>query len=467
MWLYSLFRLLWRRVTILFVFVYGYAFATILFIYPDQPVPGIPTPGRLNFLSFLFAAMVGDGLGQGVRELQHTLISWTLPNLRRRFFYSLLAAGIATAFIVTWVYRSFGGPGPTLPIFTSGLLWYSMGVTCGRGRVPNFSTLRIIWGNRAAIFTLSLLIVAGFSINRIVDYYSTQTLLCVLLTMLGAALFLLRNIAVNPARRDSLVSTNELTATKGKSRRQWKLKGPIAGLLNWIRAGEYENLGRVRGGWPVVTVGISVIAVLCIISMAYYKGYERESHEMGIQYIYQAVFEPSSISNMTVLVSIFPAMFICFHLMLGSLVLKGNLLYPLSRHQMARLAYWGSFLHTTAFCGIMLLAFYLAGCLAWLYADYDTPFEFIPEFIRPLTVMYLFSPFLSWILLRFGRGLISFVALWFLFAFGGGILGGSWLEMGTGLTNIQEILGCTALILLSQCLFRYKVNRYFKAGDLI
>ena len=295
MGLYALFRLLWRRMTILFVLCEGFAFAIFLFIYPDQPIPGIPTPGRLNFLSFLFAAMAGSSLGQSVCELQHTLISWTLPNLRRRLFYSLLVAGIATAFIATWIYRSFDGPCPALPIFTSALLWYSMGVTVGRGRVPDFSTLRIR-ANRVAIFTLSLLIVAGFSINRIVDYYGTQTLTCVLLTMLGATLYLHRNIAIKPARRYSLVSTNELTATKGKSRRQWTLKGPITGLFNWIRAGGYENLGLVRGGWPIVSLGLSGIALLCVIAMAYYKGYERESRETGIQYIYQAIF----IRNMTV-----------------------------------------------------------------------------------------------------------------------------------------------------------------------
>lgn len=465
MWFYSLFGLLWRRMTILFVLSQGFAVAFFLFTYPDQPFPGIPTPSRLNFLSFFFAAMVGNDLGQSVRGLQHTLISWMLPNLRRRQFFSLLLAGIATAFIVTWAYRSLGGPGPTLPIFTSALLWYSMGVTVGRGQVPDFSTLGVR-ASRVSIFTLSLLIVAGFSINPIVDYYGTQTLLCVLLTMLGATLFLLRNVAVNPARRDSMISIKELTTPKGKSRRHWKLKGPITGLLSWIRAGEYENLGLVRGGWPVVTVGISAISVLCVISMAYYMGYKRESHEIGILYIYQAIFEPSSISNMAVLVSIFPAMFICFHLMLGSLVLKGNLLYPLSRHQSARLVYWGSFLHTTVFCGIMLLSFHLAGSLAWFFVATEPTFKFVPEICRPLILMFVCSPVLSWMLVRYRQSLILNMAVLILFTIGVGLLAILWLESGSGISSIYEILGCTALILLSQCLFRYKVERYFRTADL-
>ncbi len=465
MGLYALFGLLWRRITILYVLSQGFAFAFFLFTYPDQSFPGTPTPGRLNFLSFLFAAFVGNSLGQGVRELQHTLISWTLPNLRRQLFFSLLSVGIATAFIVTWAYKSLDGPGPTLPIFTSVLLWYNMGLTVGRGQVPDFSTLRIR-GSQVAKFTLFLLVVAGFSINRIVDFYGTQTLLCVLLTTLGASLFLQRNIAVDVARRNSLVSIKVLTAPKGKSRRMWKNKRPITGLFDWIRAGAYENLGLVRGGWPVVAVGLSSVALLVVITMAYHMGYKRGFHQTGIQYIYQAIFEPTSIKNMTVLVSIFPAMFVCFHFTLGSLLLKGNLLYPLSRQQLAKHAYWGSFLHNAVFCGIMLLIFYFAGSLAWLYAGYETPFKFVPEFIRPLTLMLLFSPFLSWILLRFGRGLISFAVIWFLFAFGGGILGGLWLEMGSGFASIHEILGCAALILLSQFLFWYKVETYFRRADL-
>ena len=111
----ALFRLIWCQVTILHVLSLGLAFVLVLLLYKDEPFPGAPRPGRLNFFTLFFPALVGDYLGQGVCGLQHTLFSWTLPNLRRRLFFSLLFVGIVTAFIVTWVYKWFDGPCPLAP----------------------------------------------------------------------------------------------------------------------------------------------------------------------------------------------------------------------------------------------------------------------------------------------------------------------------------------------------------------
>lgn len=42
-----------------------------------------------------------------------------------------------------------------------------------------------------------------------------------------------------------------------------------------------------------------------------------------------------------------------------------------------------------------------------------------------------------------------------------------WLELGPGIPFAYECAAVAGLILLSQFLFRYKVNRYFKTGDLV
>ncbi len=63
---------------------------------------------------------------------------------------------------------------------------------------------------------------------------------------------------VSVARGKSLVSmpvyhrftfgpyeTAKLAARRNSTRR-WKLTAPLTGLIDWIRAGEYENYGAVR-----------------------------------------------------------------------------------------------------------------------------------------------------------------------------------------------------------------------------
>ncbi len=458
----ALFRLIWRQVTILHVLSLGLAFVLVLLLYKDEPFPGAPRPGRLNFFTLLFSALVGDYLGQGVCGLQHTLFSWTLPNLRRRLFFSLLFVGIVTAFIVTWVYKWFDGPAPWLPIFTSVLLWYSMGLAFGMNQVRGIPRPHILLYG-----ALALLVAAGFSINRIADLYGTQTLLCVLLTTLGASLYLHRIFDINAARGNSLVSIKEMMAWKGISRRKWQHTGPITGLFNWIRAGEYENFGSTRGGWPAVAVGLSGVAVLIVTAMAYYKGYERGSHEMGIQFIYHTIFDSSSFKkNMTVLVSAFPVLCAGAYSIIGSLFPQNKgWLYPLSRTQLARLAYWSSLLYNAVFCGILLLAFFLIQSLVGLYAGYDAHFKSIPDCIRPVTLIFIATPLIQWLRLYVQSAvwLFVFLLLWL----GVGVLGAIWLEAAPDISDLYEVAAGAGLILLSQCLFRYKVETYFRRGDLV
>ncbi len=439
---YALFRLLWRRVSILYVLGLGLVVLWFLFLYlhgphvhPHRP----PPPERLNLFTLVFSAVVGFLIGQSVSELQHTLLSWTLPNLRRRLFFSLLFVGIVTAFIVTWVYTSLDGPAPWLPIFTSVLLWYSMGLALSTNPFPDI-TIRDIRLCGVGTFTLALLVAAGFSINRIPDLYNTQPLLSVLLTALGASLYLHRILGANAARENSLVSIKEMVAWKGISRRNWQHTGPLTGLFNWIRAGEYENFGFIRGGWPARAVVVSGIGVVGGAAVDYL-----------VEGLMLAFFGPYVIGC-------------CLK---ECLFLQKGWLYPLSRRQLARLAYWSSLLYNAVFCGILLLTFLFLESLIELDAGYDIT--------RFLTLMFIFTPVFQWPCLRYGLHFLNFPltqALRALVSFSGGgigvmVLSVIWIEAAPDISDVYEVAACAGLILLFQCLFRYKVETYFKRGDLV
>ncbi len=453
---YALFRLLWRWVSILYVLGLGLVVLWFLFLYlhgphvhPHRP----PPPERLNLFTLVFSAVVGFLIGQSVSELQHTLLSWTLPNLRRRLFFSLLFVGIVTAFIVTWVYTSLDGPAPWLPIFTSVLLWYSMGLALSTNPFPDI-TIRDIRLCGVGTFTLALLVAAGFSINRIPDLYNTQPLLSVLLTALGASLYLHRICGANAARENSLdpiVFTGLATgrslekaaiALKRTARRNWQHTGPLTGLFNWIRAGEYENFASNRGGWAAEAVRLSGIAVLIVMALLYLR-------------------EVFAFLKWYQLTAYWPAVLAMCYCIEGSFFLQKGWLYPLSRTQLARLAYWSSLLYNAGIYGIMLLTFLFLESLIELDAGYD--------FIRPLTLMFIFTPVCQWLRLRYGpfltqalRGLVPFSGS----LIGVMVLGVIWLKAAPGISDPYEVAACAGLILLSQCLFRYKVETYFKRGDL-
>ena len=422
-------------------------------VHPHRP----PPPERLNLFTLVFSAVVGFLIGQSVSELQHTLLSWTLPNLRRHLFSSVLFIGIITAFVVTWVYNWLGGPAPWVPVFTSGLLWYSMGIIAVVGDVRDISSRPF----GAAVFAISVLTVAGFLINRIADLYSTRPLLCVLLTVVGASLCLYRILDVNTARKKSLVPTaltglatgrsteRVMIALKRTPRRNWQHKGPITGLFNWIRAGEYENFASNRGGWPAGAVRHSGIAVLIVMALPY------------MTEVQVLVF----LKEFQLLAPGIPAYLAMVYCITGSFFLQKDWLYPLSRTQLAKLAYWSSLLYNAGIYGIMLLTFLFLESLIELDAGYD--------FIRPLTLMFIFAPVFQWLRLRYGpvpvfNQIPIALALFLGCILGVMLLGGwFWLRANPGISDMYEVAACAGLILLSQCLYRYKVETYFKRGDLV
>ena len=406
-----------------------------------------------NVLVLSSPAICGALLGRIVQELRHTLLSWTLPTLRRRLFSSLLFGGVVTAFIQTWIYTSAGGTAPWVPIFSSVVLWYSVGLILGAN--PILATMfRDIRRYGFVVFIWILMFAAMFTIDRIVELYNIQPVLCVLLGLLGASLCLYRYFDVNVARENALGPVTHTQGLKAESRRQWRRMGPFTGLFNWIRAGEYENFGFRRVGWPARAAFLPGIAVLgfaaCVILLTDdMPGNVMRRQSLGFQ----------RVANMFLTVG--PAIYAVAYSINESLFLQKGWLYPQSRTQFARLAYWSGLLYGAVFFWIMLLAFLVRENLMPQYAGYD--------YIRPLTLILISIPFFQWLRVRYGplffqtsTGVVTICGLL-------GVLVLSWysLKAAPHIPDVYEFVSFSGLILLSQFLFRYKVMAYFKTGDLV
>ena len=469
---YALFRLFWRRAGILLALAVG--FYTWFFV-NEEGVPYVwSRPFSLNLYTLLFPVSLAYCVELFTVELQHSPFSWTLPNLRRKLFSSLLFTGITTAFLVTLVYTWFGGPAYWLPIFTSVLLWYSLGMVFSAGNVWDISAegMYLYGVSVFRISVLSVLVVAGFSINRIAEFYSAQPLLCILIPAVGAPLCLYHFLNVNAARRKSLVRMpsappvlmpgagldkarsieKELMARKRTSTRKWQHTGPLAGLSDWIRAGEYENFGADRGGWAAKVFVVSGIAALAVPCAAYLLEVLLlpNANERNLLVVLQIAH---------VLVSLVPAGGAMAYCLERPLFLRKGWLYPLSRIQLARLTYSGSLLGNTVLYGITLLTLLLSAGFVELYAGYD--------FVRPMTLILICTPLLQWMRLRYGA-----------YSFRLGILGmammlvmvcvfGLWLKVAQDIPAIYEVAACASFILLSQWLYRHKLETYFTKADLI
>ncbi len=478
---YSKFRFIWRMVSL--TFLTAIVSCAIWFTDLHTLFHGEFRFVRHNLLPLLFPAVTGFVVGSFGRGLHVVSIFRTLPNFRRHIIYTILCLGIATALLISWVYTNLGGSAPWLPIFTSGFLWFKLGIVSGWNLmyITKNDTDLSEHRTHSVVFAFSamlMLFLAGFWSDKLAVIYQAHAFLSVLLTTLGATLCFCNVFGVaGPGKRTLFlrpsagrtrvrIQGKNGQASKRGCIRKWRHTGPITRLLDWIRAGEFENFSIIPGRWLSICIGISAVTVLITAAGGYIGGHKRGSHEMGIQFVYHTLVDPATFKNNThVIVSMIPALVVSFFAVFGSLFLKRGWLYPLSRSQLARYAYIGSLICNTVFCGILLLSFYFSGILVGLLEGYGVHFGTIPDLIRPLILIFAVTPLIHWLRLR-DKPAAPFVALFLIFPVVG-VLGSVWLEKGSGVSSIYEILGCSALILVSQGLFRYKVETYFRRADLV
>jgi len=195
-------------------------------------------------------------------------------------------------------------------------------------------------------------------------------------------------------------------------------------------------------------VKYSGIAVLIVIVLPYPK----DVQELGILIGFQ-MFAPA--------IPAFLAMGYCAD---GSLFLHKGWLYPLSRNQLAKLAYLSSLLYNAGICGIMLVTVLILERLE----EPDNWFGFR----RPLALVFVFNPVFQWMRLRHGLFFTQIPSVLVLYlscilgVFGFG-LGWFWFGLDRDISVVHEVVVCVALILLSQGLFRYKIEKYYQTSDLV
>ncbi len=438
MGIYALYRLLWRPVILAFYLIFAGLILGLLWAAGTR-LPALSEPGRLILITMALPSIAGFFIGQSIGELQHTPISWSLPRLRRLLSSSVCITGIGLAALTTWTYDWLGGPAPVIPILASCFMWHSLAFTIGTYEFVDARTLRYR-SSVVTYITILILVFGILSINNVTDYYIAQPLLCTLVTLIIAILYLKRTSGVGVTREKSLVSMPVFhrytfgphQTARRDSRRKWTRAAPLNGLGDWIRAGEYENYGTAWAGW------------------------------LGSAFLYSTVI----LATVAVLIQLFGhAEAVIVPITLGlwmlqlSLYVKTGWLYPLSRLELARLAYWCSLLHNALHCGVMLLMFLLLDGLTGIFTGLDLA--------RPVLLMFICNPVIQWVRFRNEQFKVLSYVILAVFIICYSILITIWLEFGCCISFAYEAATVASLILLSQYLFRCKIRQHFKFGDLV
>jgi hypothetical protein len=144
--------------------------------------------------------------------------------------------------------------------------------------------------------------------------------------------------------------------------------------------------------------------------------------------------------------------------------------YPLARREVARATYWFSAVISLIYLTLASVILFLVGLAAGWGAGIELRLGFVPLFLRAALVTVILLPIPQWIGLRMGGrpvqnafagllvGVLAFVAV---------VTFVSLVLAALALAPVTELLALLALVVLSQTLFRRKVDEYFGTADLV
>ena len=318
----TLLRLAWRPLTILQVLA-----AVFIYFLPlvTRPIDGAlqsiwhgtATPHQRLALwraVILFPGFFGLFLGYYRLELQHTLMSWPLPAMRRGLIRGAATVALTLALVGSWLMLRNANPSLAIAAFAIALVAFALGWFLYDVAVP--------WLPRAA--AVAVLLAAAFSPAWLATRAESHPLLAAALALSALAPVMSATVSVPLARRRVLLgryfdpSGPFPFAISGITRPdEWRLSLVTERLLPWIRAAVYESTRRYPRDY---IMGAIVIVLLARVT--------------GITAI--------------------PIVALCTWL-ISSGVRLHELWYPLSRAKRARVAYGGMLVDAATYIAVLSL----------------------------------------------------------------------------------------------------------------
>ncbi len=428
--------------------------------------------------AIVYSALIGLLAGQLVRELQHSTFTWTLPGVARRTLSGFVAAGSILGLFMAAILT--GGAHHVPVVFAVAFTGYCLGSLFGDplGAAAPFLTIP------------AALMVVVFS-RAVGEQADTRPGAVVAVAGLVCGLCLWRMFSKSVFRRMLFVPTKptnefapaaaeryrrEQLVDSGPKRRRWAgtYLGTDLGL--WTRAAIYETFGYAgsrqlrRGLGPLIPLVIIVLdAKLEQGGGSFLEALWKTTYHTFTRPPDMPFFGEKGDPHLTIVLVISVA-----GLMLASsrpVALALGRSYPLSRCQLAGIAYRGYLvtavgycLSVAAFCcGMTLAAGYLAG--------YQLRLDFVPLWLRALLWTLVALPLGQSLHLlsqgedkrRSSESALARIALVLLIAVGVCFVT---LIPAQLLPPSMELAVVAVLVVASQTTFRRWIARFFATADL-
>ena len=271
--LYAMGRLLWRPALLVALFPLGLITALSFWEVPSASLALADADAvtRITLWRFttLVPAMVGLLLSMLMRELQHTLFGWTLPDLPRKLRLgkavvgTVLAAGIAAASL------AFARPDVSAAVFGWSLFSFAAG---GVILDPVLSKIE----SRGLGVLFAALAFRPLYVERAMEL---QPYAMAALAAVAGILLLKREFGMDLSRKRPFTFTAAVFGSAPASLRhywtrqtsrdvQWSTDLAEGGLMNWLRAAHHEGYGGGKGDFLTMKLGQLAVTVIIGLIMA-------------------------------------------------------------------------------------------------------------------------------------------------------------------------------------------------------
>ena len=446
--------------------------------------PGEALSSMLDVGLFLGCLLTGLLIGFAVQELQHMMLSWTLPRLRRGVVLGVLATWLLLPALMAGLQVAAGGA----ISWTTMFLLMATGFGLGLILLDPRGSMAITVAATTAALALAL------RFFWLVGFVTEQP---VIAWALGIAMMFgcgWRALSVATFRHKPFVPTMamisflslpvELNYQRERMRigrfheRPWTL-ARIGSGADWVRAAMYESTGFRRFGWLGWHIGWALGLMAMVMGFAVLVVFQDGGGDIA-RTAWRALVFTSATDPVTSeadrnslslawLISVMWAT-----LILGtSFHLRPRRVYPLSRHQLGRIAFGAGLVHlavlfvttgATLSLGAVVLALTLDAPL------WPVP---MPNFARVIFFSALYMPGLLWLRIVFVRcrpgGPPPLVAMFSLLGVCFLTTGTDWLWAKTlfELNILLELLLFVLMITLSLLVCRAALYRHFTRADLI
>ncbi len=439
----------------------------------------------LGRAAFLFCTVMGAIAGQAMREVQHSLVSFPLPGLRREFRIGAALLGLSAALLAGAAYSLSGGPLPIFWLSMIGLLGYSLAL------FDTFDSASLTALRIAALAFLAVRLEQAIGLSAQNPPAALSICLAVMAwcgwRSLGIETFRLRpfipsraSISVFSLPVDERYKQEKLRHSD-PLRKDWRARLVGDSKWRWARAVIRGSSGDSRWGWGSKSVNYTVFFALSFLALSLWLGYmESGTLAQGLELGYASLAFASSdgqllegfhfhVTRLTLFITVlWYSIFLVYPIRIPT-----EKVYPLSRLNLGQTAARVGMLHLAALTAYALLAFGLQFILLAGLTGNPLRLGHLPVVLVVILANAALVPALQIRRLTaripkggrqpYPRQFIGSILL-YLAAVCGFVNLWTWLISPFG--AMIELAAFALLVVSSQRLYRWLVMRYFLRADL-